>query len=61
MSAYLGNSCESFEESYSNYYLMKEFVENNIVNVLEVDKSFYDIFHKAKLSNLSLCNVFTMK
>jgi len=61
MSAYLGNSGESFEESYSNYYLMKEFVENNIVNVLEVDKSFYDIFHKAKLSNLSLCNVFTMK
>lgn len=44
LNAYLGNGGECFEENYSNYYLMKEFVEDKIVDVLEVDKSFYDVF-----------------
>ncbi len=60
MNAYLGNGGDCFEQNYSNYYLMKEFVDNKIVSVLEVDKSFYDVFHKAGLNHLSLCNVFTI-
>lgn len=56
--ASLGNSGECFNENYMNYYLMKDFVDNNDVKVLEVTEEFYNIFHKAKLNNLSLCNVF---
>lgn len=57
--AYLGNGGDCFEESYTHLYLMKEYVETGIVDVLEVDKSFYDYFHLANLANLSLTNVFT--
>lgn len=60
MRAYLGNSGEGFEEAFSNYYLMEEFVEGGEVTVMEVDKSFYDTFHKAELDKLSMCNVFTV-
>lgn len=56
--ASLGNSGDGFNESYMNHYLMKDFVDNNDVEVLEVTEDFYNIFHKAKLDNLSLCNVF---
>lgn len=54
----LGNGGDYFEEDYSHLYLMKEYVEANKVKVVEVDESFYNIFHKAKLDNLGLCNVF---
>jgi hypothetical protein len=60
MYAYLGNSGECFEEDYSNLYLMEDFVDDGLVKVTDVDKSFYDIFHRAKLNKLSLCNVFTI-
>lgn len=56
--AYLGNGGECFEEEYTDLYLMKEYVENGYVEVTEVDKSFFDYFHKAKLNNLSLTNIF---
>jgi len=58
MYASLGNSGECFYENYMNYYLMKEFVEANLVKILEVTEEFYNIFYKANLNNLSLCNVF---
>jgi hypothetical protein len=58
MSAYLGNSGDGFDENYSHLYLFKEFVENNIVKVLEVNEDFYNLFHKGNLSYLSLCNIF---
>ena len=60
MRAYLGNSGERFDESYSHLYLMKEFVEEGTVLVFEVSREFYDTFHLAKLDSLSLCNVFTI-
>ena len=61
MYANLGNSGDGFGESYSTYYLMEEFVEHNLVTVTDVDKSFYDTFHKANLNRLSLCNVFRIQ
>lgn len=59
--ASLGNGGDGFEESYGDLPLMKDFVENKIVDVTEVDQNFYDTFHKASLSNLSLCNIFQEK
>jgi hypothetical protein len=56
--ASLGNSGDEFNESYMNYYLMKEFLEDKTVKVIEVNEDFYNTFHKAKLSSLSLCNIF---
>jgi|SRR6478609_1440619 len=58
MNAYLGNSGEGFAEGYSNKYFMEEFVSDGTVKVMEVSEDFYETFHKAKLANLSLCNVF---
>jgi len=60
LNAWLGNSGDGFEENYENLYLMKEYVEKNYVKVFEVNEDFYNIFHLAKLSSLSLCNVFTI-
>lgn len=39
---------------------MEEFVPE-YVKVTEVDKNFYDTFHKAGLARLSLCNVFEIE
>jgi hypothetical protein len=61
MQAYLGNGGDGFEEDYSDKYLMKEFVEDNTVKVLEVTEEFYNTFKKANLSSFSLCNVFEIK
>lgn len=60
MNAYLGNGGDCFEESYNQLYLMKEFVEAKLVKITEVNEDFYNIFHKANLADLSLCNVFTI-
>lgn len=58
MNAFLGNSGECFEESYMECYLMEDFIKSNFVKVTEITEEFYNIFNKAKLSDLSLCNVF---
>ena len=58
INAYLGNGGDCFGESFSDLYLMKEFVADDIVKVLEVDQLFFDYFHKAELDDLSLCNIF---
>lgn len=58
--AYLGNSGGGFEESFNNFYLFEEFVKANIVEVTEITEEFYNTFKAAKLSSLSLCNIFTL-
>lgn len=59
--ANLGNSSDGFSDSYQHLYLMKEFVKSKIVKVTKVDESFYKLFHRANLSGLSLCNIFTIE
>lgn len=59
--AWLGNSGEGFEERYEHLHLMQEFVWEDIVKVYDVSEDFYNTFHKAKLSNLNLCNVFCIE
>lgn len=58
LSAHLGNGGDNFNEGYEHLYLFQEYVDNGVVSVMEVDKSFFETFHKARLSSLSLCNVF---
>lgn len=58
ISASLGNGGDCFDENYTDYYLMKEFLADKTVSVFEVDESFHKYFHAASLSNLSLCNIF---
>ena len=58
--AYLGNSGDGFEENFTNYYLYEEFVKANIVKVTEITEDFYNTFKAAKLSYLSLCNIFEL-
>ncbi len=59
--AFLGNGGEGFGENFEDLVLMRDFVDQGYVQVYEVDKSFYDMFHKAGLNGLSLCNVFQDK
>lgn len=61
LNAWLGNSGDCFEEQYEHLYLMKEFVEAGIVKVFDVSEEFYNMFHKAQLSGLSMCNVFCIE
>ncbi len=61
ISAWLGNGGDCFEESFRHLYLMKEFVETGVVKVFDVNQDFCDVFNKADLGNLSLCNVFEIK
>lgn len=56
--AYLGNSGDGFGDSFNKFLYAKELVENGIVKVVEVTEEFFNIFHKAGLAELSLCNVF---
>lgn len=56
--AWLGNSGDCFGECYDNYLFMKDFVADDTVKVTEVDESFYNFFHAADMSGLSLCNIF---
>lgn len=58
--AYLGNGGDGFEEKFNHLYLMKEFVDTKIVKVLKVNKDFYDVFHDAGLTDLSLCGIFKL-
>lgn len=57
--AWLGNSGEGFGYSFNDCLTGKDFVDKKYVNVLEVDESFHKFFHKASLSELSLCNIFS--
>lgn len=54
---YMGNFEEGqmFEDYEAKY--AKELIDKDI-KVYVVDKSFYETFHKAKLNDLSLCNIF---
>lgn len=58
--AYLGNSGDGFGESFNELNFMSEFIEAGYVEVFEVDENFYNLFHKAKLSDVSLCNIFDL-
>jgi nitrogen regulatory protein PII len=61
ISVNLGNSGEGFSESFEGYSYMEELVNDELVQVIEVDESFYNTFHAAKLDRLSLCNIFEEK
>jgi len=56
--AFLGNSGECFEESYTKYEFCKDLVDAKIVKVHEVNKEFFGVFNEVRLYDLSLCNVF---
>jgi len=56
--AHLGNSGDGFEGSFRDLFLMEEFIKKGYVEVTEVDANFYKIFNKARLSDLSLSNIF---
>ena len=56
--AWLGNSGDCFGESFSHCLTGQDFITNDIVKVFEVNESFYNIFNKANLNGLSLCNIF---
>jgi hypothetical protein len=58
INAHLGNSGDGFGEGFSSFYLMKEFVEEGIVQVTDVTDEFADTFFEAGLERLSLCNIF---
>lgn len=66
MSANLGNGGDCFEDGYTWAEYNRDFIEMKgtlpyvyaTVKVAEVDKSFYNIFHKNRLNSLSLCNIF---
>lgn len=55
--AFLGNGGDNFNDSYKNFYLMKEFI-GNCVEVKEISEEFYKTFKKNNLNQLSLCNIF---
>ena len=59
ISANLGNNGDNFGDAFKDLYLMEEFVAKGIVKVIEVDKSFFDYFHKTNLDDLSLSNIFS--
>ncbi len=65
LSANLGNSGDGFEEGYEWALLNSDFISNSnghsTVDITVVSKEFYDIFKKAKLAYLSLCNIFDFK
>lgn len=59
--AYLGNNSEGFSEGYNDYLTGQDLIDAGIVKVTPVTKAFYDTFHRADLSSLSLCNVFEIE
>lgn len=54
--AYLGNNSDYFCEDIQGQNGAQ--LMESVVDVTEVNKSFYDTFHKAGLSGLSLSNIF---
>lgn len=60
LQVYLGNGGDYFKESYEHLYLMSEFVEHGVVKVMNVSEEFFNTFQKARLSDLSLCNIFAI-
>lgn len=63
MSVNLGNNGDGFGEGYSEYLWNREFTEGRYspVTVKEVSEDFYKTFKRAKLADLSLCNIFEFK
>jgi hypothetical protein len=60
MHANLGNYSDGWDDQFTDYYLHEELIEAGLVKVTDVTEEFSTLFHKAKLSSLSLCNVFEM-
>lgn len=58
LNAYLGNYSDGFSKTYDNLETGYDFIKAGIVEVFDVDASFYNQFHKSNLSEISLCNVF---
>lgn len=56
--AWLGNNGECFEEDYDEYNFGRDLITAEIVKVFDVSEEFYNTFHHANLSGISLCNVF---
>jgi hypothetical protein len=56
--ARLGNSGEYFEEEFEHCIIGRDYEKEGYVSVFEVDENFFNTFHKANLSGLSLCNIF---
>ncbi len=54
--AEIGNNSEDCH--FGNFEFAEELVDAGIVQVFEVDNTFYETFHKAMLSNMSLSNIF---
>ncbi len=58
--AYLGNNSNGFGESYEQYLRCRDLIDAGLIMYYEVTEEFHKMFHKADLSNLSMCNVFDM-
>lgn len=58
--AYLGNGSDGFSEQFDNMPSTIDFVNAGIVKVFDVSEEFYNMFHTADLSRLSLCNIFKL-
>lgn len=54
---YLGNYADGFAEDLQGM-TGEQLIKHETVTVMEVTKDFHDIFHKAQLYYLSICNVF---
>lgn len=59
--ARLGNSGDGFGESFDYASKMKDLLKDKTVKVTEVDESFYKVFKKAGLADLSLCTIFNLE
>lgn len=58
---YLGNSGEGFEDDVIYKELTcQDLVNSEKVKVIPVNNYFYETFHSANLSELSLCNIFEL-
>ena len=53
-----GEDTYDLNKVFGDRYLMQEFVDNGDVTVLEVNKDFYDTFHKSDLRIIVQCNIF---
>lgn len=56
--ALLGNNGDNFGESFDYALKMKDTLKDKTVKVTKVDESFYKVFKKAGLADLSLCTIF---
>lgn len=56
--ASVGDSGEYFQDYLMNFTHCKDLLHANIVKLFVVDDEFKKVFDAARLSNLSLCNIF---